>query len=173
MRTCRTCALHDLKNLRAYGSSRDYLAKGCLSSAVCYVPFPCRPTVEPPSLKDETPRLSSSLAPAVRGNVDAVDGSLVDQLRQLRAVSRSFTSTATLVHSSLTCTSRLCFSRPTVVFSLYIGLPAVSLYCLDRVLRSGFLNVTIISAYMRDVLHWFPMRQCIEFRVAVLVWYYT
>src|SRR6218665_61269 len=28
-----------------------------------------------------------------------------------------------------------------------------------------------ISAYMRDVLHWLPLRQRIEFRVAVLVWY--
>src|SRR6218665_2074663 len=28
-----------------------------------------------------------------------------------------------------------------------------------------------ISAYMRDVLHWLPLRQRIEFRVSVLVWY--
>src|SRR6218665_2972549 len=28
-----------------------------------------------------------------------------------------------------------------------------------------------ISAYMRDVLHWLPLRQRIEFWVAVLVWY--
>src|SRR6218665_1884336 len=28
-----------------------------------------------------------------------------------------------------------------------------------------------ISAYMRDVLHWLPLRKRIEFRVAVLVWY--
>src|SRR6218665_933833 len=28
-----------------------------------------------------------------------------------------------------------------------------------------------ISAYMRDDLHWLPLRQRIEFRVAVLVWY--
>src|SRR6218665_930717 len=28
-----------------------------------------------------------------------------------------------------------------------------------------------ISAYMRDVPHWLPIRQRIEFRVAVLVWY--
>src|SRR6218665_1696423 len=26
-------------------------------------------------------------------------------------------------------------------------------------------------AYMRNVLHWLPLRQRIEFRVAVLVWY--
>src|SRR6218665_1378722 len=28
-----------------------------------------------------------------------------------------------------------------------------------------------ISAYMRDVLHWLPLRQRIQFRVSVLVWY--
>src|SRR6218665_1632529 len=28
-----------------------------------------------------------------------------------------------------------------------------------------------ISAYMWDVPHWLPLRQRIEFRVAVLVWY--
>src|SRR6218665_1444710 len=28
-----------------------------------------------------------------------------------------------------------------------------------------------ISAYMRDVLHWLPLRQRIEFKVPVLVWY--
>src|SRR6218665_1904356 len=28
-----------------------------------------------------------------------------------------------------------------------------------------------ISAYLRDVLHWLPLRQRIEFKVAVLVWY--
>src|SRR6218665_3692590 len=28
-----------------------------------------------------------------------------------------------------------------------------------------------MSAYMRDLLHWLPLRQRIEFRLAVLVWY--
>src|SRR6218665_3639653 len=66
------------------------------------------------------------------------------QLRQLRTVSRSLTSTAaaTLVH--LFVTSRLDYCS-----SLYIGLPATRLNCLNRVLRSaarlqlvGYLNLT-------------------------------
>ena len=92
------------------------------------------------------------------------------QLRQLRTVSRSLTSTAAanLVHSIVT-------SRLDYCSSLYIGLPATRLNCLNHVLRSaarliGRLSKFVhISAYMRDVLHWLPLRQRIEFRVAVLV----
>src|SRR6218665_2439610 len=49
--------------------------------------------------------------------------------------------------------------------------------CLDRVLRSAARLIgrvskfDHISAYMRDVLHWLPLSQRIQFRVAVLVWY--
>src|SRR6218665_2264704 len=93
------------------------------------------------------------------------------QLRQLRTVSRSLTTTAaaTLVHSFVT--SRLNYSSS----SLYIGLPATRLNCLDRVLRSAARLIgrvskfDHISAYMRDVLHWLPLSQRIQFRVAVLV----
>src|SRR6218665_2336410 len=62
--------------------------------------------------------------------------------------------------------------------SLYFGLPATRLNCLDRVMRSAARLIGRvskfyhISAYMRDVLHWLPLRQRIEFRVAVLVWYF-
>src|SRR6218665_1040404 len=38
-------------------------------------------------------------------------------------------------------------------------------------LISQILNDDHISAYMLDVLHWLPLRQRIEIRVAVLVWY--
>src|SRR6218665_2994802 len=94
------------------------------------------------------------------------------QLRQLRTVSCSLTSTATatLVHPFVT-------SRLDYCSSLYIGLPATRLNCLNRVLRSAACLIgqvskfDHISAYMRDVLHWLPLRQRIEFRVAVLVWY--
>src|SRR6218665_3792845 len=47
----------------------------------------------------------------------------------------------------------------------------------NRVLRSAARLIgrvskfDNISANMRDVLHWLPLRQRIEFRVAVLVWY--
>src|SRR6218665_3411969 len=85
------------------------------------------------------------------------------QLRQLRTVSRSLTSTAaaTLVHSFVT-------SRLDYCSSLYIGLPATRLNCLNRVLRSAARLIgrvskfDHISAYMRDVLHWLPLRQRIE-----------
>src|SRR6218665_1615431 len=94
------------------------------------------------------------------------------QLRQLRTVSRSLTSVAaaTFVHSFVPSKLDNCSS-------LYFGLPATSLNCLDRVLRSAARLIDRvskfdhISAYMRDVLHWLPLRQRIEFRVAVLVWY--
>src|SRR6218665_1411827 len=67
----------------------------------------------------------------------------------------------TLVHSFVT--SRLDYCSP-----LYIGLPATRL---NRVLRSAARLIgrvskfNHISAYMRDVLHWLPLRQRIEFRV--------
>src|SRR6218665_3189013 len=92
------------------------------------------------------------------------------QLRQLLTVSRSLTSAAaaTFVHSFVTTRLDYCSS-------LYIGLPATRLNCLNRVLRSAARLIgrvskfDHISAYMRDVLHWLPLRQRIEFRVAVLV----
>src|SRR6218665_508352 len=73
------------------------------------------------------------------------------QLRQLRTVSRSLigTAAATLVHSS----------RFDYCSSLYIGLPATRLNCLNRVLRSAARLIgrvskfDHISAYMRDVLY--------------------
>ena len=51
------------------------------------------------------------------------------QLRQLRLISRSFTSTATatLVHAFVT-------SRLDYCSTLYVGLPAVRLGCLERAL---------------------------------------
>src|SRR6218665_1427172 len=70
------------------------------------------------------------------------------QLRQLHTVSRSLTSTATL-----------CVRLLLPGWTLYIGLPATRLNCLDRVLRSSVCLIgrvsrfDHISAYIRDVLH--------------------
>ena len=93
------------------------------------------------------------------------------QLRQLRTIARSLSSTAsaTLVHSFVAIRLDYCCS-------LYAGLPAVRLNCLDRVLRSAARLIgripkfDHISSYMRDILHWLPLRQRIAYRVAALVW---
>jgi len=75
-----------------------------------------------------------------------------------------------LLHSFVTSKLDYCSS-------IYIGLPATRLNCLDRVLRSAARLIgrvskfDHISAYMHDVLHWLPLKQRTEFRVAVLVWY--
>src|SRR6218665_2478742 len=68
-------------------------------------------------------------------------------------------------------------SRLDYCSSLYIGIPATRLNYLDHILHSAARLIgrvskfDHISAYMWDVLHWLPLRQRTEFRVAVLVWY--
>src|SRR6218665_496306 len=67
-------------------------------------------------------------------------------------------------------------SRLDYCSTLYIGHPAIRLNCLDRVLRSAALLIggvhvskfDHVSFYRLDVLNWLPLRQRIEFRVAVL-----
>ena len=60
--------------------------------------------------------------------------------------------------------------------SLYAGLPACRLGCLDRVLRSAACLIGAIpkfghvSEYMLDVLRWLPAEQRISYRIASLVW---
>src|SRR6218665_3985731 len=93
------------------------------------------------------------------------------QLRQLRVISRSLTSTATatLVHAFVT-------SRLDYCSTLYVGLPAVRLGCLERVIRTavhligGIPRTGHVSAYMLDVLHWLPLQQRIMFRIGAMVW---
>src|SRR6218665_859020 len=93
------------------------------------------------------------------------------QLRQLRVISRSLTSTATatLVHAFVT-------SRLDYCSTLYVGLPAVRPGCLERVictaarLIGGIPRTGHVSAYMLDVLHWLPLQQRIIFRIGVMVW---
>src|SRR6218665_3914596 len=60
--------------------------------------------------------------------------------------------------------------------SLYAGLPACRLACLDRVLRSaarligGIPKFGHVSKYMLDVLYWLPAEQRISYRIASIVW---
>src|SRR6218665_2405684 len=91
------------------------------------------------------------------------------QLRQLRTVARPLSSgaAATLVHSFITIRLDYC---------LYSCLPSVRLASLSRVLRSAARPIGQIpkfghvSSYMLEVLHWLPIRQRMEYRVASLVW---
>src|SRR6218665_224660 len=59
---------------------------------------------------------------------------------------------------------------------LYSGLPSVHLVSLSRVPRSAARLIGQIpkfghvSSYMLEVLHWLPIRQHIEYRVASMVW---
>src|SRR6218665_3376835 len=93
------------------------------------------------------------------------------QLRQLGVISRSLTSTATatLVHAFVT-------SRLDYCSTLYVGLPAVSLGCLERVIRTaarligGILRTGHVSAYKLDVLHWLPLQQRIIFCIGLEVY---
>jgi len=89
-------------------------------------------------------------------------------LRQLRVVSRSLSSssTATLVHAFII--NRVCHCS-----SLYCCLPQVLLQPVHCVLRaaarmiSGIPKFGHISEYMRDILHWLPVRQRILYRPEV------
>src|SRR6218665_3164940 len=92
------------------------------------------------------------------------------QLRQLSVISRCLTSTATatLVHAFVT-------SRLDYCSTLYVGLPAVRLGCLECIIRTavrligGIPRTGHVSAYMLDVLHWLPLQPRIVFRISALV----
>src|SRR6218665_3548392 len=91
------------------------------------------------------------------------------QLRQLRVVSRSLSSssTATLVYAFI-------LNRLDYCSSLFLGLPYVRLRPLDGVLGAaarligGVPNFGHIGEFMRDrpTLHWLPVCQRILYRVA-------
>src|SRR6218665_972472 len=93
------------------------------------------------------------------------------QLRQLRTVTRSLppSATAPLVHAFVTHRLDYCSS-------LYAGLPACRLGCLDRVLRSaarligGISKFDHVSVYMRGVLRCIPAEHRISYRIASFVW---
>src|SRR6218665_2223447 len=60
--------------------------------------------------------------------------------------------------------------------SVYCGLPQVRLQPLDGVLRAaarmigGVPRFGHISEFMRDTLHWLPVRQRIHYRLSTIVW---
>src|SRR6218665_2666151 len=129
-----------------------------------HIAFSVRPTV-----RDLGLTLDQPLTFAPRINRLCYD--FYFQLRQLRIISRSLTSTApsNLVHAFVT--SRLGYCS-----TLYVGLPAMHLGCLEWVIRTaarligGIPRTGHVSAYMLDVLHWLPLQQRIIFRIGALVW---
>src|SRR6218665_4214954 len=66
-------------------------------------------------------------------------------------------------------------SRIDCCCSLLAGLPLGTLGRLDRVLRSaarlvgGLSKFSSITAYMRDVLHWLPISERIQYRITAMV----
>ena len=90
--------------------------------------------------------------------------------RQLRVVSHCLThqSTLTLVHAFVTSCIDCCSS-------LLVGLPLGTLARLEQILRSAARLVgrlpkfSSITSYMRDVLHWVPISQQIQYRITAMV----
>ena len=104
-------------------------------------------------------------------HITALTRSCYYQLRQLRVVTRSLSSSSasTLVHAFI-------LNRLDYCSSLYCGLPQIRLHPLEGVLRAaarlvgGVPKFGHISAFMRDVLHWLPVQQRINYRVSTIVW---
>src|SRR6218665_2039992 len=104
-------------------------------------------------------------------HISSLTRSCFYQLRQLRVVSRSLSSssTATLVHAFI-------LNRLDYCSSLCLGLPYVRLRPLDGVLRAatrligGVPKFGQIGEFMRDTLHWLPVRQRILHRVSTIAW---
>jgi hypothetical protein len=104
-------------------------------------------------------------------HITALTRSCYYQLRQLRVVTRSLSSSSasTLVHAFI-------LNRLDYCSSLYCGLPQIRLHPLEGVFRAaarligGVPKFGHISAFMRDVLHWLPVQQRINYRVSSIVW---
>ena len=99
--------------------------------------------------------------------------SCYDQLRPLRAISRSLSrdSAVLLIHAFVTSRLDHCSLILVVLLHELIG-------SLDRVLRSAarligaFPNRLLFLYYMGYVLYLLPVPQCISYRVPAVVWHY-
>src|SRR6218665_235156 len=104
-------------------------------------------------------------------HISSLTRSCFYQLGQLRVVSRclSSSSTATLVHAFI-------LNRLDYCSSLCLGLPYVHLRPLDGVLRpaarliGGVTKLVYIGLFIRNTLHWLPVRQRILYRVSTIAW---
>src|SRR6218665_2601303 len=90
------------------------------------------------------------------------------QLRQLRVISRSLTSTATATLSTLLSHLGLTTGPHSTLVSLLCIWAASSE--LSARLIGGIPRTGHVSAYMLDVLHWLPLQQRIMFRIGAMVW---
>src|SRR6218665_2096350 len=87
-----------------------------------------------------------------------------------RIVRISTTYTCALVHAFILNQLDYCSS-------LYLGLPYVRLRSLDSVLRAaailigGVPKFGHIGKFMRDTLHWLPVRHRIFYRVSAIAWH--
>src|SRR6218665_1400368 len=89
----------------------------------------------------------------------------------------SATGHLSLSHFHCYCYSCPCLCHISAYYcsTLYIGLPAVRLGCIERVIGTaarligGIPRTGHVSAYMLDVLHWLPLQQRIMFRIGAMV----
>src|SRR5688572_22967713 len=103
-------------------------------------------------------------------HVNSVSRSCFYYLRQLRAIRQSLPLHAitTLVHA-LIC-SRIDYGN-----AVYIGLPSTNTSKLQSILNAaacligGIAKFDHISYFIRDSLHWLPIRQRIQFKVCSLM----
>ena len=107
---------------------------------------------------------------SMMAHVNSITRSHFFHLRQLRLIRRSLTPDAarTLVHAFIS--SRVDYSN-----ALLYGATSHVIRCLQAVLNaaarliSGATRTEHITPVLRDVLHWLPVRQRIEYKIALLV----
>src|SRR6218665_3025152 len=105
-------------------------------------------------------------------HITALTRSYYYHWHQLWVVSRSLSSSSASILVRAFIANRLDYCS-----SLYCGLPQVLLQPLNGVLRAaarmigGVPKFGHISDYMRDVLHWLPVQQRIQYRISSIVWH--